>query len=352
MVALFLSWWLRQLTGLLPLAWRPDALDAAAAEAARDSVILTLGPPAPGRAGPTVDATRRRRRRLLHLGRFGLDAAGLGALRSAIGTGRHGPIRLSVPPGLLLEQPVTLPLAAERGLGTALRWEMDRLTPFSADAVFWTWRITERDRARGQLHLRLVLVAKAAIQTTVDALLAAGLAPARLEAAGDPARSIPLDGSHRAAPRRPLLLTGLAICAGLAMGAIAIPFVRQQTQLDQLDVAIAGLRPQMDVAEALRRRIAERAARTQIVAAEGARVGDALHILAVLTDLLPDDTSLYDLSLRDRVLTFGGQSTQAGRLIAILAADPAVRNPVFSAPVTRNEMTHTEAFAIRAEMQP
>ena len=351
MVELFLSWWLRQLAGLLPPAWRPGTLDAAAAEAATDSVIIALTP------GNTIDATRRRRGRLIHLGRFGLDASGLTSLRAAIGPlrgsrSRHGPIRLALPPSLLLEQPVTLPLAAERDLDTALRWEMDRLTPFAADAVFWTWRITDRDRTRGQLQLRLVLVAKAAIQSTVDALAAAGLAPARLEAAGDPARLIPLDGQHRAAPRRPLLIATAALCVALAVTAIAIPFVRQQSVLDRLDGAIADLRPQVDVAEALRRRVADRAASTEIVAAEGARVGDALHILAVLTDLLPDDTSLYDLTLRDRVLTFGGQSTQAARLIAILAADPAVRNPVFAAPVTRNEMTRTEAYAIRAEMQP
>ena len=352
MVELFLSWWLRQLAGLLPPAWRPDALDAAAAEQAHDSVILALGPPTPGRTVATIDATRRRRRRLLHLGRFGLDSVGLAALRAAIGTGRHGPIRLAIPGTLLLEQPVTLPLAAERGLDTALRWEMDRLTPFPADAVFWTWRITERDRARGQLNLRLILVAKATIQSAMDALSAAGLAPARLEAAGEPARLIPLDGSRRAAPRRPFLITGLVLCAALTVAAIAIPFARQQRQLDRLDARIVDLRPQVDGAETLRRRVADRAASTQIVAAEGARVGNALHILAVLTDLLPDDTSLYDLALHDRILTFGGQSTQAGRLIAILAADPAVRNPVFSAPVTRNEMTHTEAFSIRAEMQP
>ena len=347
MLEQFFAWWLRQLTGLLPAAWRGRLTGAAAADAA-DSVSLALPPGLPG----TVEASRRRRRQMLRLGRFGLDPAGLAALRAAIGTGRHGPIRLVLPPTLLLEQSVTLPLAAERGLDTALRWEMDRLTPFTADAVFWTWRVVERDRVRNQINLRLLLVAKSAIASVTDALAAAGLAPARLEAEGDPARHIAVDGKRRSAPRRPALIALLGLCAALAVVAVALPFLQQQAELDRLDAAIADARPQVEVADALRRRLLARSTSTQTVGAEAARVGNALGILTVLTELLPDDTSLYDLSLRDRVLTFGGQSTQAARLIGILAADPAVRNPVFSAPVTRNELTGTEAFAIRLEMKP
>ena len=344
----FLAWWLRQLTGLLPASWRPGAQSDAAALESGDSLILSLMPGTPG----TVDAARRRRQRRVQLGRFGLDPAGLAALRLAVGAGRHGPVRLLLPPALLLEQQVSLPLPAERDLETALRWEMDRLTPFAADAIFWTWRILERDRARGQIRLRLLLVAREAVGAVMDALTAAGLAPARLEADGQPSRAIPLGNRRRAGPRRQALFAGLAVAAALAVAAIVVPFVRQQAELDRLADEIATLRPQIDISDALRRRVADRAASTEIVAAEATRVGDALGILAILTDLLPDNTALYDLSLRDRVLTFSGQSTEAARLIPILAADPAVRNPVFSAPVTRNEMTRTEAFAIRAEMQP
>ena len=350
MVRMFLAWWLRQLTALLPRAWRPALVAGSAPADIADSVMLVLGLTRPGHA--VVEAVRLRRQRLIPLGRFALDATGLAALRAAVGTGRHGPIRLILPPTMVLEQPVTLPLPAERGLDSALRWEMDRLTPFTADAVFWTWRIVQRDRIRNQLTLRLLLVAKSAVQATLDALAAVGLTPARLEAAGEPARAISLIGPRRVAPRRPALIAGFAVCAASALAAIALPFIRQQAELDRLDARIAELRPQVDIAETLRRRVAERSASADVVAAEAARVGNTLRMLAALTDLLPDDTSLYELSLRDRVVTFNGQSSQAARLIPALAADPAIRDPVLSAAVTRNDMTRAELFSIRAEMQP
>ncbi|MDT7949963.1 MAG: PilN domain-containing protein [Acetobacteraceae bacterium] len=342
----FLAWWLRQLTAALPAAWR---LGAGATPAdTEDSVILTV---VPGTEA-SIEASRRRRQRLVPLGRFTLDPAGVAALRASLGPGRHGPVRLVLPSGLMLEQVVSFPLPAERGLDSALRWEMDRLTPFTADAVFWAWRVSQRDRVRNQLTVRLMLAAKSAVGWAVDALVAGGLAPSRLEAAGDPARSIALTGSHGGAPRRPVLIAGMILCGAMAIAAAVLPFLRQQAKLDQLETQIAALRPQVDLAEGLRRRVADRAASADVVAAEATRVGDALRILATLTDLLPDDTSLYELSLHDRTVTLTGQSSHAARLIPALAADPAVHNPVLSAAVTRNEMTGAESFSIRAEMKP
>jgi len=336
----FLTWWVRQLAGLLPAGWR----EADSGAQARDAVELNLLEPAAARP-PVAELTLRR----ASLGRFTLDPAGLQALRGAVGAARRGAVRLGVPPRLFLEQSVSLPLAAERELESVLRYEMDRLTPFSADAVHWGWEIERRDRQRGSLQLRLLLVPKATVGAALEALGSAGLVPAFLVPAGSPGRGIALSRPRAGwwQARGPALLGGL--CAVLALAAVAIPFVRQFQQAGRLDEQIATLRPQVDEAEALRRRLQERAGNADVMAAEGARLGDALQVLADVTDLLPDDTYLYELALRDRVLTLSGQSASAARLIPILAADPALRSPAFAAPVTRNEVSGAESFSIRAE---
>jgi hypothetical protein len=46
------------------------------------------------------------------------------------------------------------------------------------------------------------------------------------------------------------------------------------------------------------------------------------------------------------------RSGGAARLIALLAADPAIRNPAFSAPVVRDEAGHADLFSIQAEIAP
>ena len=50
------------------------------------------------------------------------------------------------------------------------------------------------------------------------------------------------------------------------------------------------------------------------------QVGSPLHSLALLTDVLPDDTYVTTLGLRQRKLTVSGRSASAARLIGAMAA--------------------------------
>ena len=140
--------------------------------------------------------------------------------------------------------------------------------------------------------------------------------------------------------------------AVLAVVAAGLPFVQQSAASRAVEARIAALRPAVDQADALRREIAQATGSNDVIAAERARVGDALGVVATVTAVLPDDTYLTDFQLQGRVLTLTGQSAAAARLIALLAAEPALRNPAFTAPVTRNEPGRAEGFAIRAEVAP
>jgi general secretion pathway protein L len=270
----------------------------------------------------------------------------MAALRSALGA-RRPPAQLLLPPGTVLEHAVTLPLAAERDPESVLRYEMDRLTPFAAAELYWTWAIDRRDRARSQLHLRLSLVLRAQVDAALFMLRQAGLHPSAL--AGETGRVIPLEPAGTSRWRRRTASALAVACGLLAIAAIAIPFIGQSRETRRIERQIAAHRPAVERSETLRRNMAAAAAGVDVLAAQRTRLGDPLAVLAALTDILPDDTVLTDLTLRQRVITISGQSGTAARLIAALAADPAIRNPNFTAPVTRNETTHTDIFSIRAE---
>lgn len=345
MLSEFLHWWAQQLRATLPAR-----LTQAGGREARGLVVVL----SPGSAEPpNVDVLARRAGREDALGRFALDADGIAGLRAAKRS-HEADALLRLPPDLLLEQSVMLPIAAERDPERVLHYEMDRITPFAAADLFWTWAVERRDRANGRLHVRLSLVPKARLARVLDDLAAAGLRPTALDASmpGGPSRRIALD---RAQPSRwgaaGLVAAGVA-CAVLAIVAAAIPFVVQSNARARVEARIAELRPQVDQAEALRRKILGSAAGTDVFAQQRARVGDALGALATLTDVLPDDTVLNEMSMRARSVTISGHSAAAARLIPALAANPAIRNPAFSAPVTRNEGSRGEGFSIRAEVLP
>ncbi len=348
MVNEFLSWWSRQLLSLAPARFMSGNRRSGPA-------LFALARPGERAAG--LDLVLRRRGQDAALGRFGLDDAGMRGMRAALaGRPRADSVVLRLPAGQVLEQSVALPLAAERDPERVLHYEMDRLTPFAPDEVYWGWSVARRDRARGQLHLFLLVVPKAGLLPQVSALEAVGAPPTALEGPG-------ADGlSRRIALRRPRsgrerwrrrgLAAATAACAVLAVVAAGLPFVQQSAASDAVEAHIAALQPAVAQADTLRREIAAAAGSNDVLAAERARVGNALGVVATVTNVLPDDTYLTDLRLQGRVLTLTGQSAAAARLIGLLADEPALRNPAFTAPVTRNEPGRAEGFAIRAEAVP
>ena len=66
-----------------------------------------------------------------------MDEAGRRAATAAIRQ-RAGRVILRPDPAAVLERNVMLPLAAEHDVSRVLRYEMDRLTPFTAEQVFWS----------------------------------------------------------------------------------------------------------------------------------------------------------------------------------------------------------------------
>jgi general secretion pathway protein L len=345
----FLSWWTQQMLDLVPK--RLSALGEDRANA-----LIVAPHTAPGSLPAEVELSYRKARQERTLGHFTLDAAGIQAVRRLL-TGRARPARvvLRLPTAALLERTIVLPLAAERELERVLRYEMDRLTPFSADAAFWSSTIERRDSRRGRLYLRVSVIPKAGLAPLIGALEQAGAAPHWLETPmpqGEP-RLIAVAQSRSRSDlwRRRSLAAAGGLCGILAIAVVALPFVQQSIARQSIENRIEALRSRVAQAEALRQRLARDKAAADVLAAEKARVGDVLQAMARVTDVLPDDTYLTQLTLHGRRLTLSGQSLTAAKLIAVLSADPLLSSPAFAAPVTRVDGGTAELFSIGAELR-
>lgn len=327
-------WWARQMRGLLPRRLWPDSSqhDALLVEVQLAQLQLSL----------------RRRGREASLGRFGMTKSGLAeAMRSLRRRPRRVILRLAS--GVLLERSVELPLAAERDVDHVLGFEMDRFTPFTAADVVWYADVLQRDLAQRRLLLRLSLVPRRAIQSTLDLLNRAGLVPGWLEAFAPDgtARQLPLtDHSTPQLYRAVTIMAGAVVVLGMAI--LLTPFVSQWLARDATEEAIAALQPRVTQVEALRKQVAD--AGSDALTAERNRIGNVLQVLATVTDTLPDDTWLTELSFHQGKLSLTGQSPAAARLIPALAAEPIFRNPAFAAPVTRAPDGHADLFVIRADL--
>ena len=336
----FFDWWVGQLLELVPGQLRGSAAGA-------DALIADAGPDG------TLSLLRRRRGVETRMGQMRADDPGATALRAALnGRPRGEPVFLRLPETAVLERSVILPLAAERDPERVLGYEMERLTPFTAEEVFWGYGIEARDKARSRLVLRLTVVPRAAVAALIDLLSRHGGRPDLLEAATPGGlRSIKLTHEGMAGGRSLLSTRGLSFAAaGLAVLVVVSPFLRQSLDLAEVQGRLDSMAPRVSQAEQLRRKISGAGAGGDAVAAETRRLGDTLEALAAITEILPDDSYLTEFTMRERKMTLSGLSASAPKLISALSADPRIRNPAFTAPVTRSETNHSDVFSIRAEL--
>jgi general secretion pathway protein L len=342
----FFLWWFGQLAELVPGRLRgPDA-------AARDAVVITPAGPL-YRMTDDIDVSLRRGGQEASLGRFVISESGLDRVPRAAGT----PAILRLDPGEVLGKTLSLPLAAERELDQVLEFEMDRETPFNAEELFWTYRLTRRDRQAGTLLVRLLLLPRARLEGLLARLGEIGLRPSWAEIAGGPDQGsrVPLS-EHQTGPqgsaRRWSVRVAGAICILLAFGAVLVPFARQSAESADTERRISADRQIAGEAEKLRQEIDQLSGSIGLVDSERAKAGRPVAVLAALTRLLPDDTYLTEFAQQQRKVTLSGRSAAASRLIGMLAGDDLLRNPAFAAPVTRIEATRSEVFSITAEVAP
>jgi len=345
MVRDFFSWWLGQLADLLPQRLRRSAPTAADA-----TVITPIAADGGGFAAVAVGLRRNGKETLL--GRFAVGALGLAELPRSAGK----PVVLRLGEAEVLGKTVTLPLAAEREVDQVLAFEMDRETPFKVEELYWNHRIDAADRQNGRLSVRLLLIPKANLAPLLAFLGQVGIVPVRAEIADGPDAGswLPLDGDGRPAhPGTSRLLRPAAVCfAALVLAAIVTPFVRQSTTMASLDRALVAGRSAAAEAEGLRREIQRLSGSADLVEKERDKVGQPLAVLAAITRVMPDDSYLTEMELRQRQLTLSGRSAAAARLIGAFAANSEFRNPAFAAPVTRIEALHQEIFTIITEVSP
>ncbi|HYP63995.1 MAG TPA: hypothetical protein VEQ16_08910, partial [Acidocella sp.] len=238
MLAEFALWWLTQMRALarplLPAApARPDAL------------IVAIDGPAVGDEVSGILLLRRDGKEIgLH--RLEPGRPRPAAAPPSLATG------LRLPQGAVLSRELVLPLAAARDLRTVINFELDRLTPFSADELYWGVSGITQDRARARLSLTLSIALRAQVEALRAALARCNLVPSFIEAG---AGHIELAGGVK----RPdwHWRTGVAIlCSVLALACIVTPFLRQQMALDAADAAVADATPAARTAEALRQQLA------------------------------------------------------------------------------------------------
>lgn len=265
---------------------------------------------------------------------------------------------LLLPAASGLRRRMTLPAAAADRLRDVVGFEIDRQTPFSAEAVAFDARVLGRHGGDGQLDVELVAVPRHALDRQLAALGGLSATLAGIDVTGGDGVPLgvnllpPRQRSRRADPwkRWNWALAGVATLAVVAL----------LWQLLDNRRAVADVFEQRIAADAQagRRAAAQRQQLVNLI--QGQRFLDqaraarptTVEVIDELTRRLPDNTYLEKLSIDDERLMVIGLSSEAPVLIGRLQDAQLWSAPALAGALQPDPSSGRDRFTLVAQLAP
>jgi general secretion pathway protein L len=264
-------------------------------------------------------------------------------------------ITMTLPGDLVLERDLSLPSGVEENLRQVLGFELDRLTPFGADQAYYDYRVLGRRAANQKLDVRIVVAPRARVEPWLNTLAAAGLEPAVVDPAGvwPRANLLPPEvrrhhGWWTSKLNWLLMLVPLALLVGL----LAVPISYKRGLVQQLGQELAQVRSSANQTLSLREKLEKNTQSALFVVNKRSSTPPVVDVLLELTALIPDDTWVQQLELRQGQLQIRGESALATVLLERLEDSAMFSGVGFRSPLVQVPAKTMERFHIAAEVAP
>ena len=259
---------------------------------------------------------------------------------------------VELPEAMVLLRQLKLPALPHSQTRAAVALQAQTLSPFaSADLV---WGYSAREAAQGATQITLALASRQQIDTYLQGLSPATPAGTAPEVWALPSGQTPIVLPGYGEQRRQQHLRkwrrvgfGMLGTALLLVAAIVLtPTVQLHQRADQAQEAYAKLRqqtqPLTEQREELVKTSERLAALREIVAANP----DPIRVLDLLTQTLPDDTTLLGLQLQGHKVTMNGQTNNAAELMQLLSAHPGIKEVRAPSAATRPLGVNKDSFSL------
>jgi general secretion pathway protein L len=328
--------WRRQLGACLPRSLRILLLG-------RDQRLLVV--PRDGEAGLYMAEDDVRH----PLGDFALDADDfMPQLPPGFAGHAHSTV-IELPADQVLYRSLSFPAQVRDNLQQVIRYEVDRLSPFQADQVFFDIRLNGTSRRGDRILVDLALCRRDRAEPWLQRLRESGSAADQLTWDGAWPKANLLPPAER--PRRHgngWKLTGALLLLALTLGTATLitPLWQRGQLLESLRAELNSVRTAAGNVEKVRAEL-ERAREGSVAALQ--RKADQPRMIDLLRELtvrLPDGTWIQNLNFDKGEVQLRGESAHATALIALLEKSEGVRDVSFGSPVTQVAQTGAERFNI------
>lgn len=282
---------------------------------------------------------------------------------------RKSRIAVRLPAEKGLRKTLVLPLAAESDLRQALRYQIDRQTPFTQDEVYFDFRVSGRDAETERLTVDLTVVPKTVVDAAVAQATGWGLEPDIVDvaAASGTASGTTSGTTSGTVPQLNLIresgqtrggggwavFNAMLVVATLAFlgAAVYLPLERYRGESEAWTARVAAARTAAQEVAGLREETERLLTEGRFLIDRKRAIPSALSVLDELTRLLPDDTWVNEVQIKESGVRVSGYSAAASALVALIDAAPGFKAPGFRSPVTQDARTGLERFTLAFELE-
>ena len=263
-----------------------------------------------------------------------------------------------------LSRRVTMPGATEENLSQVLAFEMDRLTPFKAEDVYFDHRVISRDAATGQLLVQIAVAPRNLVDARVAKLRSLGASVQGVGVrdaaghAGAPLDLLPTEQrGERESSRERLIQRGLvAAVALLLVVALLLPVWQKRETIIALHPLLTKAKQEAEATDAIARELEKQVSDYNFLLARKHGAYPVLAFVEEMSRLLPDNTWVQQFEVKTvgkgREVQITGETSSSSKLIEILEQSALLQNAAPRGTVTRGSQPGMERFMIAAEARP
>ena len=266
-------------------------------------------------------------------------------------------VTLTLSQDMTLQTRISVPRSARGYIDNVVRFEMDRLTPFKADQVYYDTGSIVDEPGTEQCSVELYLVPIDKLNMILDQLSQLGIETDRViphEFTGRPDCNFNMlsksQESNIKTRSKHFQLSLLTINILLLIAVVTVPLIEKKARIDQLKEQVSELRFQAERVFDIREERQTLFQQQEDYVALRKEQGSTLNLIAELTRLLPDTVWLNKIAMQGSALRIQGEAVNASELIALLQNSGQLTDVSFFSPVTQNPRSGKERFMISAQL--
>ena len=253
-----------------------------------------------------------------------------------------------LPQDTVLRPKLTMPYARRSALVSALRYEIERLSPIDPTELYYDFASSGNAKT-GAVELELRIVRKALVDETFRLCHETGLEVAGLLFENDSKaadwRSFPIDrGAMFRTRARHFAMAALgSLAACLFVAFLVAAYARDASATGALADAVADAGMQAARVERLQQTI-DRTSTDLTLATRQKQSPLFISVLAELTEIVPDNTWITELSMDGSKIRIQGASSAASDLIGLIDHSRQFSNAQFEAPLVHDTAANVDRF--------